>query len=274
MSLSLSRNIPRIDRRAAEARRQSTLASADYAVVGQALQIVGEELCNTLDLRQDARVLDVAVGNGHASLAAARRWCDVIATDFAPDLANRSRQRGEAEHLGVRFVEGDAEALPFADQTFDAVVSTFGAMFTPDQDRAASEMIRVCRRGGLVGLANWTPRGFIGQLFAALGKHAPTTGNSPFLWGTNERLQELFGVYGSVWVTRKQVAFRCSSAAEWVDQFGASYIPVLKTFARLDADQQRALRSELLELVAHFNRAKDRTMVVDAEYVEVVVKRR
>jgi ubiquinone/menaquinone biosynthesis C-methylase UbiE len=214
------------------------------------------------------------VGNGHASLAAARRWCEVIATDFAPDLANRSRQRGAAENLGVRFVEGDAEALPFADQTFDAVVSTFGAMFTPDQERAASEMIRVCRRGGLVGLANWAPGGFIGRLFATIGQYAPTAGNSPFLWGTNERLTELFGVYGSLWVTRKQVAFRFRSAADWVDKFRASYIPVLKTFARLDADQQRALRSELLELVQHFNRAKDRTMVVDAEYVEVVVKRR
>jgi ubiquinone/menaquinone biosynthesis C-methylase UbiE len=274
MSLSLSRNIPRIDRRAAEARRQSTLASGDYAVVGQALQIVGEELCDSMNLGQDTRVLDVAVGNGHASMAAARRWCEVTATDFAPDLANRSRQRGEAENLGVRFVEGDAEALPFPDQNFDAVVSTFGAMFTPDQERAASEMIRVCRRGGLVGLANWTPRGFIGRLFATIGQYAPTAGNAPFLWGTSERLAELFGVYGSVWVTRKQVAFRFPSAADWVDKFRASYIPVLKTFARLDADQQRALRTELLELVQHFNRAKDRTMVVDAEYVEVVVQRR
>jgi ubiquinone/menaquinone biosynthesis C-methylase UbiE len=267
MNISLSRNAPRLDFRAVRARERSAWSSADYAVVANALQIAGEELCETLNLYQDARVLDVAVGNTHASLAAARRWCEVTSTDLAPDTARR--QRSEAENLGVRFVEGDAEALPFADQSFDAVVSTFGAMFTPDQERAASEMIRVCRRGSQVGLANWTPDGFIGQLFAAIG-----SSQEPFRWGTDERLHELFGVYGNIEATRKRVAFRYRSPAEWVDKFRASYVPVIATFASLDLERQRELRTELLELVARFNRAKDGTLSVDAEYLEVVIKRR
>jgi ubiquinone/menaquinone biosynthesis C-methylase UbiE len=275
MNLSLSRNAPRIDHRAIKVRQQSAWASGDYAVVGNALQIAGEELCETMNLYQDARVLDVAVGNGHASMAAARRWCDVTSTDFAPDVANRSRQRSEAENLGVRFVDGDAEDLPFADQSFDAVVSTFGAMFAADQERAASEMIRVCRRGGAVGLTNWTPDGFIGQLFRLVDRHATATaGGAPFLWGTDDRLWELFGVYGRIETTPKRAVFRYRSPSDWVEKFRASYVPMLKTFAKLDAQKQRLLTGELLELVARFNRAQDGTMVVEAEYLEVVIMRR
>jgi ubiquinone/menaquinone biosynthesis C-methylase UbiE len=275
MNPSLSRNAPRTDHRAAKVRQQSAWASGDYAVVGNALQIAAEELCETMNLYQDGRILDVAAGNGHASMAAARRWCDVTSTDFAPDLTSRSRQRAEAENLGVRFVEGDAEDLPFADQSFDAVVSTFGAMFAADQDRAASEMIRVCRRGGAVGLTNWTPDGFIGQLFRLINRHAAAgTGGAPFLWGTEDRLIDLFGVYGTVETQLKRAVFRYRSPADWVEKFSASYVPVLKAFAKLDGARQRLLTGELLELVARFNRAKDRTMVADAEYLEVVVTRR
>jgi len=162
MNAVLSRNVPRVDHRAAIARRHLPYANMDYAVAGNALQLVSEELCETVNLCQDQRILDVATGNFTASLAAARRWCEVTATDHATDLIPRRRQRLEAESAGVRIVDGDVDGLPFADQSFDAVLSCFGAMFAADQERAASEMIRVCRRGGQVGLTNWTPDGFIG----------------------------------------------------------------------------------------------------------------
>ena len=274
--LSLSRNIPRNDLRESQSRQQAAWASGDYAVVGNVLQIVSEELCETVNLCQDEQVLDVAAGNFHASMAAARRWCEVTATDYASDLSSRSRQRAEAAAIGVRFVDGDAEALPFADQSFGAVLSAFGAMFAADQERAASEMIRVCRRGRRIGLANWTPDGFIGQLFATVARHAPqaNSGASPFAWGTHERLEELFGVYGSVWAATKTAALRARTPADWVDKLRTSYAPVLKAFSALDATDQKSLRGDLLELVTRFNRAKDQGMVVDAEYLEVVVTRR
>ncbi len=276
MSLSLSRNAPRFDHRETLARQRTAWASGDYAVAGNALQIVSEELCETVNLCQDERVLDVAAGNLHASLAAARRWCDVTATDHASDLSRRSPQRAEAAAIGVRFVDADAEALPFADQSFSAVISAFGSMFAADQERAASEMIRVCRRGGRLGLANWTPDGFIGQLFVTVAKHAPqaNSGASPFAWGTEERLDELFGVYGTIATAARHVVLRARTPMEWVDKLRADYAPVLKAFASLDAGRQKSLRGELLELVARFNRAQDSTMLVDAGYLDVVVTRR
>ncbi len=276
MNVSLSRNAPRVNQWAARSRRQSAWAGGDYAAVGSALQLVSEELCETMNLYQEARVLDVAAGNAHASLAAARRWCDVTCTDSAPDLMDRQASRTEARNLGVRFVEGDAEALPFGDQSFDAVISTFGAMFALDQDRASAEMIRVCRRGGRVGVANWTPQGFIGELFKLIGSHAGSDGANlaAFDWGTHGCLARLFGAYGRIESIVKNVAFRAATPAEWVGRFLTSYAPVLKSFAMLDANRQRALRGDLLELVARFNRAKNGAMVVDAEYLEVVITRR
>jgi ubiquinone/menaquinone biosynthesis C-methylase UbiE len=276
MSLSLSRNAPRFDHRETLARQRTAWASGDYAVAGNALQIVSEELCETVNLCQDERVLDVAAGNLHASLAAARRWCDVTATDHASDLSRRSPQRAEAAAIGVRFVDADAEALPFADQSFSAVISAFGSMFAADQERAASEMIRVCRRGGRLGLANWTPDGFSGQLFVTVAKHAPqaNSGASPFAWGTEARLDELFGVYGTIATAARHVVLRARTPMEWVDKLRADYAPVLKAFASLDAAHQKSLRGELLELVARFNRAQDSTMRVDAGYLDVVVTRR
>jgi len=230
MNAVLSRNAPRIDHRAIQARRQTAWANGDYAVVGNALQIVSEELCETVNLCQDERVLDVATGNFHGSLAAARRWCEVTATDYAVDLTSRSPQRAEAAALGVHFVDADAEALPFPDQSFNAVISAFGAMFAADQERAASEMIRVCRRGRRVGLANWTPDGFIGQLFKIVARHAPQTcsGASPFLWGTAERLEDLFCAYGSIWTARKQVTLR-SRAGDATMTVDAEYLEVVVT---------------------------------------------
>jgi len=276
MSLSLSRNAPRSGHRETLAGQRTAWASGDYAAAGNALQIVSEELCETVNLCQDERVLDVSAGNFHASLAAARRWCDVTATDHGSDLSKRTPQRAEAAAIGVRFVDADAEALPFADQSFSAVVSAFGAMFAPDQERAASEMIRVCRRGRRLGLANWTPGGFIGQLFVTVAKHAPqaNSGASPFAWGTEERLDELFGVYGTVMAVTRHVTLRARTPMDWVDGLRAGYAPVLKAFAGLDSARQKSLRGELLELVQRFDRAPDSTMLVDAEYLEVVVTRR
>ncbi|HET9862589.1 MAG TPA: methyltransferase domain-containing protein [Steroidobacteraceae bacterium] len=274
--LSLSRNASRIDHREVLARQRTAWASGDYAVAGNALQIVSEQLCETVNLGEGEHVLDVAAGNFHAAMAAARRWCEVTATDQASDLAGRNRQRAEAAAMGVRFVDGDAEALPFADQRFSAVISAFGAMFAADQERAASEMIRVCRRGKRLALANWTPHGFIGQLFTTVARHAPqaTSGASPFAWGTEDHLHELFDVYGNVRSDTRHVALRARTPMEWVDRLRAGYAPGLKVFAQLDAGRQKALRNDLLELVARFNRAGDSTMVVDAQYLEVVVTRR
>ena len=275
MSLSLSRNAPRLDLRAIKADQQSAWASGDYAVVGNALQIVSEELCESVKLCQDQRVLDVAAGNYHAGIAAARRWCDVTATDVPSDLPHAGRMRLEAESAGVRFVDGDAEALPFADQSFDAVISSFGAMFAQDQERAASEMVRVCRRGRFVGLANWTPEGFVGQLFEVLAEFVPgALGRVACAWGTRTRLHELFGVYGGVHSSVKKVAFRARTPMDWVDKLRTSHVAVVRAFALQDAERKRALRGRLLELVERFNRAEDGSMLVDAEYLEVVVQRR
>jgi hypothetical protein len=272
MNLSLSRNSRRIDPRIPH--QPSAWASGDYAVVGNALQIVSEELCETVNLCEGQRVLDVAAGNYHAAMAAARRWCDVTATEAPSDLGLRSRARVEAGSMGVRFTDGDAEALPFGDQSFDAVVTSFSAMFSLDQDRAASEMVRVCRRGRFIGLANWTPRGFVGQLFATLGRFLPEASVQSFCdWGTPGRLHELFGVYGDVNCAVKSVAFRARTPMDWVDKLRASHAPVVRAFATQDAVGRKALRAALLELVTKFNRAKDGSMTVDAEYLEATVRR-
>ena len=180
---------------ALKARQQGAWSSGDYAIVGATLQIVGEDLCEALDLRSGQKVLDVAAGNGNVTLAAARRWCDVVSTDYVPALLERGRARAQAEGWRIEFKEADAESLPFADGAFDAVVSTFGVMFTPNQDKAAAELLRVCRPGGKIGLANWTPEGFIGQVFKAIGKQMPPPAGvkSPALWGAQPRINEMFG---------------------------------------------------------------------------------
>ena len=184
-----------IDLAAVKARQQGAWGSGDYAVVGTTLQIVGEMLCEAVDLRSNQRVLDVAAGNGNATLAAARRFAEVVSTDYVGSLLERGRERAEAERLPVTFQEADAENLPFADASFDVVLSTFGVMFTPNQEQAASELMRVCRPGGKIGLANWTPESFIGKLFKTIGKYVPPAPGvkSPALWGTKAHLAALFG---------------------------------------------------------------------------------
>jgi SAM-dependent methyltransferase len=221
-------------------------------------------------------VLDVAAGSGNASLAAARRWANVVSTDYVVTLLERGRDRARAEGLVLDFREADAEALPFRDGEFDAVLSTFGVMFAPNQDQAAAEMMRVCRPGGRLGLANWTPNGFIGQLFKTLGKHVPPAPGlkSPALWGSMERLNELFQPHGGTIVaTPKPFMFRSRLPQHMLDVFRAYHGPVLKAFAALDAQGQAALQRDLLMLIAEFNRARDGTMVVPSDYLEVVVSR-
>jgi len=264
------------DLAALKARQQAAWSSGDYAVVGTTLQIVGEELCEALDVRSGQRVLDVAAGNGNVSLAAARRWCDVVATDYVPALLDRARVRAAAEGLEMQFQGADAEALPFDDETFDAVVSTFGVMFTPDQDRAAAEMLRVCKRGGKIGLANWTPDGFIGQVFKTIGRHVPPTGaKSPALWGTKERLAELFPAQAAkVESIQRAFVFRYRSPAHWLEVFRTYYGPVLKTFAALEPAGQEALRRDLIALVERLNRSGDGSMVVPGDYLQVVITRK
>jgi ubiquinone/menaquinone biosynthesis C-methylase UbiE len=276
-TLTANAAVAPVDLEAIKARQQRAWSAGDYAVIGTTLQIVGEELCEALDIRSGQSVLDVAAGNGNASLAAARRWCNVVATDYVPALLDRARERAEAERLSIEFREADAEALPFSDESFDVVVSTFGVMFTSDQERAAAELIRVCRSGGKIGLANWTPDGFIGQLFKTIGTYMPPPAGakSPALWGTRKRLAELFELQASsVKVRPRHFVFRYRSAEHWLGVFRTYYGPVLKTFDALMPSAQAELERDLLKLVARFNRSRNGSMVVPSEYAEVIVTRR
>ena len=253
-------------------RQQATWAAGDYAVVGTTLQIVGERLCEAVDLRAGERVLDVAAGNGNATLAAARRFADVTSTDYVGALLDRAKERAAAERLAVSFREADAEALPFADGSFDAALSTFGVMFTPNQEKAAAELARVVRAGGRIGLANWTPDGFIGQLFKTIGKHAPPPAGvkSPALWGTEARLAELFPGH-RVEASKQVFNFRYRSPDHWLGVFKTYYGPVNRAFAALDAPKQAALEADLVELLKRMNRGGEDTLIVPSEYLEVVV---
>jgi SAM-dependent methyltransferase len=262
---------------AMKTRQQAAWSSGDYAVVGTTLQIVGEELCEALDLRAGRKVLDVAAGNGMASLAAARRWCDVTSTDYVPSLLERGRARASAEGLAITFKEADAEALPFADGTFDTVLSTFGVMFTPNQEKAAAELVRVCKSNGQIGLANWTPDGFIGQLFKTLGKYLPPPAGakSPLLWGTRGRLTEMFGSAAiSIRTELRTFNFRYRSAEHFLDVFKNYYGPMLKAFAALGEAEQTCLKQDLYALLARMDKAGDGTMVVPSEYLEIVITKR
>jgi SAM-dependent methyltransferase len=266
-----------LDLKALKARQQGAWSSGDYAVVGTTLQVVGEQLCEALDIHSGQKVLDVAAGNGNITLAAARRWCDVVSTDYVPSLLERGRLRAAAEGLSVEFKEADAEALPFANASFDAVVSTFGVMFTPNQDKAAAELLRVCKSGGKIGLANWTPEGFIGQLFKTLGKYLPPPAGakSPALWGTEARIKEMFGASAvSIKAERLNFNFRYRSPEHFLDVFRNYYGPMLKAFAALDATNQQGLRNDLLALIARMNRAEDGTMIVPSEYLEIAIIKR
>ncbi len=264
------------DYRTIKSRQQATWASGDYGRIGVTLQIVGESLCEAVDLRATDSVLDVAAGNGNASLAAARRFADVTSTDYAPELLEQGQRRAEAEGLSMLTRAADAEDLPFADDAFDVVLSTFGVMFAPDQGRAAAELLRVVKPGGRIGLANWTPDGFVGQLFRVVGRFVPPPAGlaSPAAWGTETRLVELFGPQASELHTeRKQYVFRYLSAEHWIEVFRRYYGPVHKAFASLDGSGQRALHEALLELLEKFDRGGGEALLVPSDYLEVVIRR-
>jgi len=274
MPIAIATSPPVADLAAVKNKQHLAWSAGDYAVVGTTLQLVGESLCEALDLRAGARVLDVAAGNGNATLAAARRWCDVVSSDYVAALLDRGLARAAAEGLPVRFEQADAENLPYPDHSFDVVLSTFGVMFTPDQDKAAAEMARVCTPGGQIGLANWTPASFVGELFKTMGRYvAPAPGvKSPALWGTEARLRELFAErLDTIAIERRRFVFRYRSPAHWLEVFRTFYGPMHKAFDALDAVQQESLAADLIALAERFNRASDGTLVAPSEYFEVVI---
>lgn len=259
---------------ALKSKQQKMWGSGDYAVIGTALQIVGESLCESADICAGEKVLDVAAGNGNATLAAARRFAKVTSTDYVPALLEKARQRAAAEGLTVDFRSADAEALGFDDDSFDACLSTFGVMFTPNQERAATELVRVTRPGGRIGLANWTPEGFVGRLFKIVGRHVPPPAGvqSPALWGTESRISELFGTRAAdITVNRKQFKFRFRSAEHFMSVFRTYYGPVHKAFGALDARGQDALYADFINLLNESNQCQRDTLVIPGEYLEVII---
>lgn len=262
-----------VDFEAIKTRQQATWSSGDYSVIGTTLQLVGETIAETLDVMPGDRVLDVAAGNGNASLAAARRGADVTATDYVSTLLDQTTARAHAEGLEIEVRTADAENLPYADATFDAVVSTFGVMFAPNQERSASEMTRVTRPGGRIGLTNWTPDGFIGQMFKIVGRYVPPPAGiaSPLGWGDESRLAELFGDrVRSISVTRRDYVFRYRSTQQWLDTFRSFYGPMHKAFGALDEPTAQQFERELLDLAEALNTSMAGGMRVPSEYLEVV----
>ncbi len=263
-----------IDLVALKGRQQAAWASGDYSVIGTTLQIVGEQLAEACDLRWDEEVLDVAAGNGNATLAAARRGCKVTSTDYVSDLLERGTERARAERLNVKFQVADAEALPFKDGSFDAVLSTFGAMFAPDHVQSAAEMSRVCRSGGRIGLANWSPDSLVAKMFKVLGKYIPPPAGvqSPAQWGSEKHLQELFGQRAAnITINQSVFNFRYRSAAHFIETFRAWYGPVHKAFGALPADKAKELTQDLTALLDGLNRGGEHALVVPSEYLEVVI---
>jgi len=255
-------------------RQQATWASGDYHMIGTQIVIVSELLIEALDLHSGERVLDVATGSGNAAMAAARRGGSVIGIDYVPGLLERARRRAEAEGLTIEYLEADAEALPFADGRFDVTSSVFGAMFAPDQEQTAAELLRVTRPGGRIGLVAHTPEGFIGQLFKVNAAHVPPPAGlrSPIQWGTEARLRELFGDrIADLSVVKRHYVFRDHSPAAYLAYWREYYGPTMKAFEAVGEDGRADLEADLLALIGRFNRADDGTMIVPSEYLEAVI---
>lgn len=263
-----------LDYTAIKQRQHAVWSAGDYAMIGTTLQIVGERLCEALDMRAGTTVLDVAAGNGNATLAAAHRFARVTSTDYVAALLERGKERAAAERLSVSFQEADAEALPFADGSFDVALSTFGVMFTPNQEKAAAELVRVVRRGGKIGLANWTPDGFIGQLLKLVGKYAPPPSGikPPTVWGSEARLGELFPEH-QINISEQTFTFRYQSPEHWLHVFRSFYGPTNRAFAALDTDKSAALEADILDLLEKSNWGGRDSLVVPGNYLEVVITR-
>ena len=272
--ISCDTAVPAERARAIKARQQAMWASADFAVIGSTLQIAGELLCEAADVRSMHTVLDVAAGNGNATLAAARRFAAVTSTDYVPALLERGRRRAEADGFAhIRFEAADAEALPYSEGSFDIVLSTFGVMFAPDHARAAAEMTRVCKAGGRIALASWTPSGFVGDLLRLVAAYAPPAAGlrSPLLWGDDAYLRRLFPHADAIESRTRLFAFRYKSAEHWVDIFRGYYGPTYTAFLSLDADGRAALESDLLGLLRSRDLGGADGLVVPGEYLETVI---
>jgi ubiquinone/menaquinone biosynthesis C-methylase UbiE len=257
-------------------RQQAMWASGDYAVIGNTLQIVGEQLAEAANVCAAEQVLDVAAGSGNATLAAARRFAEVTSTDYVPALLEQGRRRVEADGFAnVTFEVADAEALPYPAASFDVAMSTFGVMFAPDHAQTARELLRVCRPGGRIGLANWTPEGFVGEFFRIVTRYVPPPPNVPsaLLWGTEGRIRELFAGASAIEFTKRMFMFRYRSPEHWVEVFRQFYGPVHKAFGALDADRQAALAADLVALLRTRNRSGSAGLVVPGEYLEIVITR-
>lgn len=265
------------DYEAIKTKQNAAWGSGDYAKVGVMLQLVGETLAEAMELPYGAQVLDVAAGNGNVTLAMARRGYDVTSSDYVGELLDMGRGRAEAEGFDINFKVADAENLPFDDGSFTGVVSTFGVMFTPNQEQSASELLRVCKSGGRIGLANWTPDGFIGQLFKTLGRLVPPPAGvqSPARWGTQEWLEENFGNEASdISITPKTFKLRFESPMAFIDLFRTYYGPVHKAFLALEPAGQDELTQDMLALIERFNIAEDGSSIIAADYLEVLVDKK
>ena len=272
--MNLAENLKQIDYSGIKEKQKVIWASGDYARIGSTLQIVGEELAEAMDIRADQKVLDIAAGNGNFTIAAARRWADTTSTDYVDSLLQNGKARATANGLNPTFQFADAEELPFEDNSFDAAGSTFGVMFAPDQEKAAAEMLRVVRKAGKIGLANWTPTGFIGSVLKIVSSHVqpPAGVKPPVLWGTDSQVNTLFGDKAEeINIIRKHYNFRYRSADHWLDVFRQFYGPLHKAFLALDEAGQETLTNDIRELISSMNQSGDNTMLVPGEYLEIVI---
>lgn len=257
--------------------QQGIWSKGDFSVIANLVYFPSERLAETLRILPGEHVLDVASGSGNAAIAAARRsWGNVISSDYVPALLERGRERAAAERLGVEFVEADAQDLPFDDASFDVVTSIFGAMFAPDQQRTADELLRVVKPGGRIGMGNWTPDGAVGEMFGTISKHAPPPPGvpSPLLWGTEEHVRELFGERISDLRTERRVSRQgFLSADHYIETFRRYFGPTETAYERVGSEGEQALTEDLRAMLEEANTGGERAMVLEAEYLELVATR-